>query len=360
MRHLRPSFPRAVVSLGGGLVVLAVLAVGLAPGAAVAQVPLPVPLPPPAPDPAPPDPTPPAPTPAADPVAPTPAPASPAPPEPWPPPDPRRPRDPADAVVAAITPDPGTPAMTMHYPMIFTAPSGRMLPAAVLWSTSGVHTGGGLYSDLFVGLGDVAEFGIGVTDLIRVRPVPDDDPEQVKPFVQASFKMGVGEDRLFRFQPALALAFRKSFEHSFGSARVRTAALYLMASRSLGRRVTIHGGGVLWDAALREPTAPALYFHDRGVREQLRPVVAFEAEPIERSSIMIELNWVPELTRAPADVRLAGMLTWGVRYRITSLFAFESGVRVQGIDQANLLDAQIFGQLSWGSDRLRRAIHDLR
>ena len=68
----------------------------------------------------------------------------------------------------------------------------------------------------------------------------------------------------------------------------------------------------------------------------------------------------PEFTRAPADIRLSAMLTWGVRYRITSLFAFESGVRVQGIDEANLLDAQIFGQLSWGSDRLRRAIHTLR
>ncbi len=339
MRHL-PSVTFALLSISG---------------LAYAQpVPLPVPLPPP-PDPA---------------LPPSPDPAPPPPPDPQPQaepdPGPAPPQLPGwateagDAVERAITPDPGLPPSAMHFPLIFTAPSGRMLPAAVIWSSSGVHTGGGLYGDLFVGLGDVAEFGIGVTDLIRVRPAPGDDPLRIAPFGQASFKMGVGEHRFVRHQPALALAFRKSFEHTFGVAKVRTAALYLMASKSLGRRVTLHGGGVLWDASIGEPSAPAVFFHDQGVREQLRPVLAIEAEPIERSSIMVELNWVPEFTRAPADIRLSAMLTWGVRYRITSLLAFESGVRIQGIDEANLLDAQIFGQLSWGSDRLRRAIHKLR
>jgi hypothetical protein len=235
-----------------------------------------------------------------------------------------------------------------------------MLPAAVIWSSSGVHTGGGFYGDLFVGLGDVAEFGVGVTDLIRVRPAPGEDPIAVEPFGQASFKMGIAEHRFVRHQPALSLAFRKSFEHTFGSAKLRTAALYLMATKGLGSRVSIHAGAVLWDAAIREPMADAFFFHDQGLAEQVAPVLAIEAEPKDGSSIMVELNWVPELTRAPADIELSAMLTWGVRYRITSLYAFESGVRVQGIDDANLLDAQIFGQLSWGSDRLRRAIQKLR
>lgn len=250
--------------------------------------------------------------------------------------------------------------MAMAFPMIFTAPSGRLLPAAVIWSTTGVHTGGGLYGDLFVGLGEVAEFGISATDLIRVRPTPGDDPARVDPFAQASFKMGVGEERLFRHQPAIALAFRKSFEHTFGTAKLRTAALYLMVSKAFGPKISVHAGGVLVDAAIREEGAATVFFHDQGWREQLRPVVALEAEPLLRSSIMVELNWVPEFTRAPADIRMSAVLTWGVRYRITTLLAFESGVRIQGIDEANLLDAQIFGQLSWGSDRLRRAINTLR
>jgi hypothetical protein len=263
-----------------------------------------------------------------------------------------------DPIERAITPDPASPAI--HFPLIFTAPSGRMLPAAVIWSSSGVHTGGGYYGDLFVGLGDVAEFGVGVTDLIRVRPAPGEDPLPIEPFGQASFKMGVPEDRFVRYQPAISLAFRKSFEHTFGTAKVRTAALYLMATKSLGSKVSVHAGGVLWDAAIREPMADAYFFHDEGLEHQIAPVLAIEAEPKDGSSIMVELNWVPEFTRAPADIELSAMLTWGVRYRITPLFAFESGVRVQGIDDANLLDAQIFGQLSWGSDRLRRAIQKLR
>jgi hypothetical protein len=325
----------------------------------------PVPLPPPQPDPQPP----PDPTPAPDPQ-PTPDPA--------PTPDlgtgagPETVTDPStelgawgeqagDAVERAITPDESSPPIgQMHFPLIFTAPSGRMLPAAVLWSSTGVHTGGGFYGDLFVGLGDVAEFGVGVTDLIRVRAAPGEDPVPIEPFGQASFKMGIAEHRFIRHQPALALAFRKSFEHSVGAAKVRTAALYLMATKGLGSKVSIHAGGVLWDASIREPMADAFFFHDQGLKNQIAPVLAIEAEPKDGSTIMVELNWVPEFTRAPQDIDLSAMLTWGVRYRITSLFAFESGVRVQGIDEANLLDAQIFGQLSWGTDRLRRAIHRLR
>ena len=45
---------------------------------------------------------------------------------------------------------------------------------------------------------------------------------------------------------------------------------------------------------------------------------------------------------------------------LATLFAFESGVLIQGIDEANLLDAQIFAQMSWGSARLRRALDQLR
>lgn len=321
----------------------------------------PVPLPPPEPEPEPQTPPPePEPPPQAEPQPQA------EPPQPPPPGDAQLPPptwdDPVGAAVErAITPDPSSPPRSqMYFPMIFTAPSGRMLPAAVIWSSSGVHTGGGFYGDLFVGLGDVAEFGVGTTDLIRVRPMPGEDPIPIEPFGQASFKMGVAEHRFIRHQPALALAFRKSFEHTFGSAKVRTAALYLMATKGLGPRVSVHAGGVLWDASIREPMADAYFFHDEGLENQIAPIVAIEAEPIDRSSIMVELNWVPEFTRMPADIRLSAMLTWGVRYRITSLFAFESGVRVQGIDEANLLDAQIFGQLSWGSDRLRRAIHKLR
>jgi hypothetical protein len=347
---------------------LLVLCILLITGVAYAQ-PLPVPVPLPLPDPPPGDPA----DPPADPASPS---GDPSPADPNPQPDPGLQTVPIGTGVGPGTgigtgvgpgtgpgpePEPPVPSSyDMTFPLIFTAPSGRLVPAAVIWSSTGVHTGGGFYGDLFVGLGEVAEFGIGFTDLIRIKGSPDVDLERVDPFAQASFKMGVGEHRLFRHQPAVALTFRKSFEHKAGSANLRTAALYLMVSKAFGPKVSLHAGGVLVDAAIGEDGMPSYFFHDEGWRNQLRPVVAFEAEPLHRSSIMVELNWVPEFTRAPADVRMSAVLTWGVRYRITNLLAFESGVRIQGIDEANLLDAQIFGQLSWGSDRLRRAINTLR
>ncbi|HVK76337.1 MAG TPA: hypothetical protein VM734_23590, partial [Kofleriaceae bacterium] len=281
-------------------------------------------------------------------------------PPPLPPADPYA--DPRPALGITDPPPPPRPPLQMQFPNILLAPSGRMLPAAVIWSSTGVHTGGSVYSDIHVGLGDVAEFGLSVTDLIRLRSADGLSSEPIEPFAMASFKMGVGEHQLVRHQPAVALTFRKSFEHQHDGAKVRTAALYLVASKSLGARVTLHGGGVVWDAALTEADGRTYYFHDAELREQVRPFGAIEVEPKPRSQIMVELSWVPKLQRSPtrpSPAELSALLAWGVRYRVTTLLAFESGVRVEGIQDANLLDAQIFGQLSWGTDKLRRAIHSL-
>ena len=95
-------------------------------------------------------------------------------------------------------------------PYVLTAPTGRMLPAAYIYSRSSVDTGGGLASEIRVGLGDVAEFGVATTDLIRARRNAAADPERIAPYVLASFRLGVAEDRLFHNQPAFAIGFRGS------------------------------------------------------------------------------------------------------------------------------------------------------
>jgi hypothetical protein len=316
-----------------------------------APVPVPTPEPPPALEPVPAEPDPEEPRGEPGPEEP-PAPAAPTEPEPW-----------------LAAPPPWAPVRSeglVLLPEILVAPSGRLLPAAAIYSRSALDTGGGLSSDARVGLGDVAEFGVAMTDLIRRRADRDADPVRVWPFATASFRMGVAEHRLFRRQPALALGFRKSFERQVGDHTTRLAALDLAATVTVTPKVILHGGAVFWDGAIEHRTTGegfALHDHPQGLRRQLRPFGGFELRPLDHAQVLVDLFWVPELCLTACgnrSIALDAVLSWGVRYEVRPTVFLESGVRVQGIDEANLLDAQIFGQLTFVTWRLRRLVGDLR
>ena len=49
-------------------------------------------------------------------------------------------------------------------------------------------------------------------------------------------------------------------------------------------------------------------------------------------------------------------LSWGIRYVLSDAISLESGVRVPDIGEANLLDAQIFGQFTYATDKLRKGL----
>ena len=53
-------------------------------------------------------------------------------------------------------------------------------------------------------------------------------------------------------------------------------------------------------------------------------------------------------------------LSWGLRYEVASFLHLESGVRVPDIGKFNLLDAQIFGQITFTSFALRDAVDSLK
>jgi hypothetical protein len=269
------------------------------------------------------------------------------------PPAPRRdepddaPRGPHVPHAAPAPPEPPEPPHPPVVPQVLVAPSARLLPAGVLYSRSGIDTSGGLSSDMRVGLGDVAEFGVALTDLIRGRNQPTDTPERIDGYVDAIFKMGVAEDRMFRGAPALALGFRKSFERAPDAYGTRFAELYLVATKRLGARATLHGGAVFWDASIAHDADPVYALHDRGVRDQLRGFAGIELSPRDNAEILVDLYWEPEFCFGCTGVRieLQPILSWGVRYHVADWMQLEAGVRVPDIRDANLLDAQIFGQL---------------
>ncbi|HTM23150.1 MAG TPA: hypothetical protein VL172_21665 [Kofleriaceae bacterium] len=322
-------------------IILAAIPILLAPAAARAQ---------PA-DPAPP----PQPPPGAD--------DSPPPPPPAGDESPPQPEKLADPYAGFAPPLPPRPPIEVQMPVMFNASTGYLPPAGVIIASTGVDTGGGLGADLRLGLGDVAEFGVGTTDLIRTKICdPVCSTSAVQPYPLALFKMGLAEDRLFKNQPALALGFRKSFERDHDDRSSRVAELYLVASKRIGRITRVHAGGVIWDAAVRRgegDTASEIQLHDAGLRHMLRAYGGIDVEALPRSHLIMELLWAPELrlgaTIDQADsIGLTPMFAWGVRYQLADWLLFESGVRVPNIRDVNLLDAQIFGQVRLVSRRFAR------
>ena len=105
------------------------------------------------------------------------------------------------------------------------------------------------------------------------------------------------------------------------------------------------------------------------VKSQIRGFGGIELRPLPRSQILVDLGWAPEFCyRCTAGagnpdankIRLRPTLSWGVRYEVARWMRLESGVRVPDIGDANLLDAQIFGQVTFTSWALRRGIDGLK
>jgi hypothetical protein len=336
-------------------------AVALTAGVATAQ-PMPVPIPLPTPPPTPPDGTPP--DGAPPPTDGTPADATPAdgtPTDATPPGDATPPlgSPPPIESITEVEALPEPPRPPIDLPELLLAPSGAMLPAGVIYSRSGVDTSGGLSSDMRFGLGDVAEFGVAVTDLIRGREASDQTPRRMAPFYTATFRMGLAEHRLFRHQPALALGFRKSFEFEADNHRSRIAELHLAASGHVGTRTTVHLNGSFWDASVETGDEGAVLLHDQGLSRQFRIGGGVAVRAVEDADILIDYAWIPEFCFTCTDAnrtRLRPILSWGVRYDLAPWAQLQSGVRVPDIGDANLLDAQIFGQLTLINRSIERVV----
>jgi hypothetical protein len=278
-----------------------------------------------------------------------------------------------EAPVDPYAPRPGRAAQRrrINFPEVLVTPTGWLLPAGVLYSKNAVNTGGGVTSDQRVGLGDVAEFGVATTDQVRERTMPTDEAVRIQPYVTASFRMGIEENRLFDHQPGVTLGFRKSFERNHDGFKTRIAELTLVASKHLGPRAALHLGAALWDASLQsnaappegEAPSPEITLHGGDRMDQVRVFGGLEAQPLPRSAILIDLGWSPEFCYQCADpdkITLRPELSWGVRYEVASFAYLESGVRVPDIGNFNLLDAQIFGQVTLTSLALKNAVDRLK
>ena len=238
------------------------------------------------------------------------------------------------------------------------------MASGAISTSAAIDTVGGVQSDLRIGLGGVAEFGIGSTDHIRVRDCADCDARIVRFVPVARFVMGLPEHRMFKHQPALALGFQKSFTRNHDDRASRYASLYVVASKRL-RTANLHAGVMVWDGVIQRDDDSEVALHDGPVKKMLRPYGGVEVLARERSHVIVDLTWNPELEvaldLADADrIKLRPMLSWGVRYAASRRVGLEAGVRVPDIGDANLLDAQIFAQLRITSRAIANAIEGLQ
>ena len=180
--------------------------------------------------------------------------------------------------------------------------------------------------------------------------------------------MGVAEDRLFRYQPGIVLGFVKSFERDTDGFTTRIAELTLVASEKIGKRTSLHFGGAFWDASLsQDSTGQEVTLHDRDTHplsDQVRAFGGLTVRPFDKSEIVVDLGYAPEFCYActGADqIQLTPELSWGVRAIVVAdWMTLESGVHVFDIDKAKLLDAQIFGQVTFTTWALRHVVDKLK
>jgi hypothetical protein len=106
----------------------------------------------------------------------------------------------------------------------------------------------------------------------------------------------------------------------------------------------------------------------------VRPFGGIELRPLPSSQILVDLGWAPEFCYQCSNfgdqatgakfgankIRLKPVLSWGVRTQLAKWMRLEAGVRLPDIGEANLLDAQIFGQVTFTSSALRSAVDSLQ
>ncbi len=220
---------------------------------------------------------------------------------------------------------------TLYTPTAYLQGASRVFASA-----GGDHRGGGFFA-LSLGLGELAEVDLEIGNrLAACEACADGDPVATSlTAATALFKIGLGEARFGRWQPALALGLRAPLGRvdakvDGADLEVRAARLYLAASKSLGQ-VTLHGGVDVWDAGA-EGAGGVFLLHDAPLSERVRPFAALAWNPAvyPRTTLLAELSFAPVVESR--DIALRWLGGWGVRYQALSWGSIELAMRHRGGD----------------------------
>lgn len=247
----------------------------------------------------------------------------------------------------AVTPAAADQLNGQPSPRVFDTPNARLQHHGQPWLSVGANHRTGVDALFVLGLGRVAEVGLGFDEMVIARERrATSTPARA---TYAVFRVGVEEGALSKHAPAVALGFRRTIvgqvEHVAPDTHdVEVANLDLVASKKFGP-VDLHLGARVWDLRAVDGTTPTpTPIRLTGLGEQLRPMAALSWTPglYPRTRLLLDVSSVPVLEDSGATVRVQGV--WGVRYHAASWAHIELMVRHvggQGLD-----DSTVFARLA--------------
>ena len=239
------------------------------------------------------------------------------------------------SAVASVRAD--EPVFRPDTPRVLHIPTAHLQPPAVIYATLGGTHRGGVMAGLSTGLGQLAEIDAELSDHLAVCDGCATPGEKIAPDSlltgSAQFKVGLAERRFSRWQPALALGYRKSFltRKSLVTGEVdsfddyQVARLFVAVSKGLGP-FRLHGGVDLWDAEVAAgDQRRALSEEELGQR--VRPFVGLAWTPsiYPRTSLVGDFSWIP--VPESGQVTLNWLAGWGVQYQAVDRVSIELAVR---------------------------------
>ena len=207
-------------------------------------------------------------------------------------------------------------------PRLFHVPTAYLAPEWGGRASTGIGSQGDLWAEAATGVLKVADLEVTLGDEIRRH---QGGSVNIVPMPTAQFRMGVAENRLAPWQPALAIGFRRSIATV---SDVDAAELWVAASRRIWQ-FTLHAGGDLWDAAV----AGGQVLHDRPLSESLRPFAGLEWRPpwYPKTTMLGEWSWVPEIR--DQSIGLEWMAAGGVRYQAFDWLSLDLAARFREGDK---------------------------
>lgn len=250
-------------------------------------------------------------------------------------------------------------------PLIFTAPTGRIIPSGVIYPRVGVETSESFIGGVRLGLGDVVEFGFTSTPYVRWERPWRGKAEFTDGYPLLVGRIGLNEGHLWSWQPGLALGYRKSFVVELVGRDTQVSELSLVATKQLGSRVSVTLGVAKWSGSIefleRDPDGAYELAEEKGYGERIRPFGGVEVSLMEGYRLMGEFYYMPEFELAPADeqpnIELDAALSLGLRSELVSWLTLDLGARGPDFDNLHQLDMELFAQVIIPLRFLHDAMH---
>ncbi|MFP4600383.1 MAG: hypothetical protein ACLFVJ_19160 [Persicimonas sp.] len=238
-------------------------------------------------------------------------------------------------------------------PIVFTAPTGRIIPSGVIYPRAGFDTSESFIGGARVGLGGFAEAGIVSTPFVRFERPGEGRARYFNGYPLVVARIGANEGHLWSDQPGLAIGLRKSFTVHHLGRETHLSELTVAFTKSLGPRVSLTLGAAKWDGEIaleaRGPDGTWALDEERDWGERIRPFAGIEVSPQERFRLMLEGYYMPEfeLEDAPntPGIELDAAVSLGLRSELASWLILDVGARGPDLDNLHQIDAELFGQV---------------